>query len=416
MSEMVFSSLTNFADVTMGQSPDSGICNTDGSGLPFLQGSAEFGAKYPEASIFCNPPLRIAKVGTVLISVRAPVGAMNYANRDYCIGRGLGAFKAKEGLSNIVFLKHAVEFNAGFLHSRSQGSTFSAISSSDLQSVPIPRFNKNTQNEIARIFSTIDQAIEKTEELIEKYEQIKAGLMHDLFTRGIGVDGKLRPPFELAPELYQQTPIGWIPKDWNIKFLHEVSDVIDPQPDHRTPPEDVDGIPYIGIGDFEFFGDIDFQYARKVIQIAFAKQRLRFIPRDGDIIFGKIGTIGKPKSLKEGEYALSANVVLIQPNIASSYLRHCLDSIIFLKQVSDITNTTSQPALGIEKVRQIKIPLPNTNSEMNCIFQFIDNIDHKINKESKFLFKTNQQKSGLMHDLLTGKVQVSINSTEAAHV
>ena len=69
---------------------------------------------------------------------------------------------------------------------------------------------------IARILQTIDQAIEKTEALIEKYQQIKAGLMHDLFTRGIGADGKLRPPREQAPELYQQTPIGWIPKEWDF--------------------------------------------------------------------------------------------------------------------------------------------------------------------------------------------------------
>ena len=75
------------------------------------------------------------------------------------------------------------------------------------------------QEKIARILQTIDQTIEKTEALIEKYQHIKAGLMHDLFTRGIGADGKLRPPHEQAPELYQQTPIGWIPKEWEqLKF------------------------------------------------------------------------------------------------------------------------------------------------------------------------------------------------------
>ncbi|MDZ7685274.1 MAG: hypothetical protein U5O39_09995 [Gammaproteobacteria bacterium] len=72
------------------------------------------------------------------------------------------------------------------------------------------------QKKIGRILQVIDEAIEKTEALIDKYQQIKAGLMHDLFTRGIGPDGQLRPPREQAPELYQETPIGWIPKEWEV--------------------------------------------------------------------------------------------------------------------------------------------------------------------------------------------------------
>jgi type I restriction enzyme S subunit len=73
---------------------------------------------------------------------------------------------------------------------------------------------KPIQTKIGVILSNIDRAIESTQALIEKYQLIKSGLMHDLFTRGIGADGKLRPPRETAPELYQETAIGWIPKEW----------------------------------------------------------------------------------------------------------------------------------------------------------------------------------------------------------
>ncbi len=127
MSELQYKQLVDYADVTMGQSPESGLCNTEGKGLPFLQGSAEFGLSHPESAIFCQPPLRTAKAGSILISVRAPVGSMNYADQDYCIGRGLAAFKAKPGLSNTIFLKHAVELHSNFLQQRSQGSTFAAV-------------------------------------------------------------------------------------------------------------------------------------------------------------------------------------------------------------------------------------------------------------------------------------------------
>ncbi len=73
------------------------------------------------------------------------------------------------------------------------------------------------------ILSTIDTAIEQTEALIEKYQHIKAGLMHDLFTRGVLPNGQLRPPREQAPELYQETAIGWIPREWQYELLDNLA-------------------------------------------------------------------------------------------------------------------------------------------------------------------------------------------------
>lgn len=280
----------------------------------------------------------------------------------------------------------------------------------------LPKLDFGAQRKIAHILQTIDKTIEKTESLIEKYQQIKAGLMHDLFTRGIGADGKLRPPREQAPELYQQTPIGWIPKEWGMTRLDAVAEIIDPQPDHRTPPEHLEGMPYIGIGDFNQFGAVDFSKCRKVIHKAFKNQRLRFTAKQGDIIYGKIGTIGKPKTLSDGDYALSANVVLIQPKVTPSYIRHTLDSWMFMKQVSDITNTTSQPALGIEKIRIIKIPMPAVEQEIEGIAQRLDVFDGKLHTEARNREKLMKLKCGLMHDLLTGKVQVNPDLPEATHV
>lgn len=73
------------------------------------------------------------------------------------------------------------------------------------------------QERIANVLSCIDTAIEKTEALIAKHQQIKAGLMHDLFTRGVLPNGQLRPPRSEAPELYQETEIGWIPRGWRVE-------------------------------------------------------------------------------------------------------------------------------------------------------------------------------------------------------
>ena len=82
--------LASIAHIEMGQSPDSSTIVEGGySGVPFLQGNAEFGAAHPSPRFSCTAPMKMCRRGDILISVRAPVGAMNIANRDYCIGRGL---------------------------------------------------------------------------------------------------------------------------------------------------------------------------------------------------------------------------------------------------------------------------------------------------------------------------------------
>src|SRR5690349_12001087 len=86
--------LRNIAHIEMGQSPDSSTVREGvHSGVPFLQGNAEFGIVHPAPRFNCVAPMKMCRAGDILISVRAPVGAMNIADRDYCIGRGLAAVR-----------------------------------------------------------------------------------------------------------------------------------------------------------------------------------------------------------------------------------------------------------------------------------------------------------------------------------
>lgn len=206
----------------MGQSPEASCVSTDERGLPFLQGCAEFGARMPSPKLRCSPPLRVGKAGSVLISVRAPVGTTNFADQDYCIGRGLGAVTAKPETADSIFLLHAIEQNVGFLHRRSQGSTFLAIGLKELSALPVPSLPLEPQRRIAEILSTVDEAIEHTEALIAKYQQIKAGLMQDLFTCGVTSDGRLRPACKQSPHLYKDSLLGWIPNEWECFTVGEL--------------------------------------------------------------------------------------------------------------------------------------------------------------------------------------------------
>ncbi len=104
-----------------------------------------------------------------------------------------------------------------------------------------------------------------------------------------------------------------LPEGWTWTTLEALADAVDPQPSHRTPAEETDGIPYIGMGDVTKSGRIDRENARKVSRTVLIEHRGRYQLRNGDFFVGKIGTIGNPVRVDEPfDYALSANVVLIQ--------------------------------------------------------------------------------------------------------
>lgn len=422
MSEIVYAPLANFADVVMGQSPGADLCNTDGRGLPFLQGSAEFGARHPYSEIYCSPPLRVAKSGSVLISVRAPVGTMNYSDQDYCIGRGLGAFKAKMGVSNTIFLKHAVEQNAGYLHRRSQGSTFAAVSTDDVRTVPIPVFEYGKQSKIACILAGIDTAIEKTEALIDKYQKIKAGLMHDLFTRGVLPNGQLRPPRSVAPQLYQETAIGWIPLEWEVSGLSGkgragVGWI-------RTGPFGsalkgehwrTHGCPVITIG---ALGEGEFTHEELLFVGERDAARLSdFQLKAGDVVFSRVADVGRSAVIRGDQvgWIMSSNLMRIaidENKGRPDFLQMALAGDSRIKaQIRAHVNSGGRDVANSKVLSQFQFAWPGM-AEQDRIIALSNHVSKNLHLEKQKSEKLKIQKLGLMQDLLTGKVPVQVENAE----
>lgn len=208
-----------------------------------------------------------------------------------------------------------------------------------------------------------------------------------------------------VPEGYQQTEVGVIPEDWEVYMLDTVANIIDPQPDHRTPPEVVGGEPYIGISNFTVDNSVDWDGSRKIIPAAVDKQQASFLIRPGDIIFGKIGTIGLPKFLPNTSfrYALSANILLIQPNIDPYFIMAWLRSSEVKASISRELHSTSQAAFGIHKMRALLIPLPPTGAEQTAIANALSDVDALITSLEKLITKKRAIKTAAMQQLLTGK-------------
>lgn len=415
MSELSYAPLNRFADITMGQSPGNELCSTENKGLPFLQGCAEFGRLNPETVIFCSPSLRTAKENSVLISVRAPVGTMNYADQDYCIGRGLASFKAKQGISDTIFLKNAVEQNISYLHRRSQGSTFAAVSSADIRTTPIPVFDTTIQKKLAEIFTSVDTAIENTEVLIEKYQQIKAGLMHDLFTRGVLPNGQLRPPREQVPELYQETAIGWIPKDWRVLRLGSMAKIVSGVTlGSKEGLSSSIKVPYLRVANVQD-GFLDLREIKSVSISPKTLEFLRLLP--GDVLmneggdFDKLGRgavwAGEIEDCVHQNHVFRVRTVatILRPYYLAYYSESSFGKKYFLVSSKQSTNLAS---INSTQLNTYPIALPSIY-EQDAIILRLKGINKRIDAMKNESEKLRSQKQGLMQDLLTGKVLVNVD-------
>lgn len=128
--------LSDIANITMGQSPEGSSYNEDGKGTIFYQGSTDFGIRFPTVRMYTTEPTRFAKKGDILMSVRAPVGAVNIANTDCCIGRGLAALNSKIG--SITHLWYLMDvFKHTFENKNAAGTTFGSITKDELYNLPV---------------------------------------------------------------------------------------------------------------------------------------------------------------------------------------------------------------------------------------------------------------------------------------
>ncbi|MBR5469796.1 MAG: restriction endonuclease subunit S [Paludibacteraceae bacterium] len=151
--------LGEVCSITMGQSPSSDTYN-DSDGLPFFQGNADFGKIHPKVRVFCNAPIRIAEENDILISVRAPIGAINIADCRCCIGRGLAAIRNLDTTIG-AYIYHALIANKEKLIAQGTGSTFKSIGREALKELYIPVPPLSEQEKIVAELDCLSGVIEK---------------------------------------------------------------------------------------------------------------------------------------------------------------------------------------------------------------------------------------------------------------
>ena len=181
---MVTMKLKDCCTIIAGQSPESKYYNTEGVGIPFFQGKADFGEVYPTIRVYCSQPTKIAEKDDILLSVRAPVGPTNLSPGTVCIGRGLTAIRPSEIL-NLKYLLHYFRYFEAQLQQKGTGTTFKAITQDVIKNleVPIPPLDEQERivSRIEELFSELDNGVETLRKIKQQLAVYRQAVLKKAF-------------------------------------------------------------------------------------------------------------------------------------------------------------------------------------------------------------------------------------------
>ena len=178
--------LSDIADITMGQSPSGSSYNEEGEGTIFFQGRAEFGFRFPSIRLYTTEPKRMACANDILMSVRAPVGDLNVAHTNCCIGRGLSAIHSKTGQpSFVLYTMFALKKQLNVFNG--EGTVFGSINRNSLNNMPIVIPSPESITAFEDTVAPIDDTIRNNYDEICRLTQLRDSLLPKLMTGELDV-------------------------------------------------------------------------------------------------------------------------------------------------------------------------------------------------------------------------------------
>jgi len=376
--------ILDIAEVIMGQSPSGEFCNTSGEGIPLLNGPTEFGFKYPTPVQYTTKPKKIAKPGDLLFCVRGSVGRMNYADREYAIGRGLASFRSKFSREHTRLIEYLIRLSLGSILQSATGSTFPNVSKEQIYSWSWDLPPIEQQMRIVEILGSLDDKIELNRRMNETLEQMAMALYKYWF-----VDFG---PFSDIDE--NGLPIGW---RWGT--LEEIGYTYKDQVD----PTELDyQLPYIGLEHMPK-GSIsleEWEYSDKV-------SSNKFLFDKGDILFGKLRPYFKKVGVAPVNGVCSTDILVIRPK-SDVFFGLLFAQVIqdeFIDYCSNTSNGTKMPRCDWNQMAKFKLPIPSDSVLIDFnkkIKSFVEQVISNIH-ENRMLIEI---RDFLLPRLLSGEIEV----------
>ena len=392
-------SLSLAADVVMGQSPPGASYNEDGVGAPFFQGKAEFGQMYPTVRKWTTAGSKHAKVGDILLSVRAPVGPTNVADIDCVIGRGLAAIRAKDHMNQVFLLWFLRSFEHE-IAAKGTGTTFDSISGDALrnQLINVPPLEE--QEKIVKIleeqFSRLDAALSSIYAVRKKAARFRRSLLQAAFT---GV-------------LTGHEVAAGIPKGWTSSKL---GDCVDFSP--KVPKEVLDASVTVSFVPMPKVMEISGQVVlNETISAPEGKRRSLTYFEDGDVIFAKItpcmenGKVARPVGLVNGAAFGSTEFHVLRPSrgIIGEYLRHVLVHDDFRRDAERaMTGAVGQRRVPRKYLEAFELVLPPIDEQIEIVAileEQLSRLDESVAIADLIEKKSSALRRSFLHAAFTGEL------------
>ena len=383
--------LKDTTEIIMGQSPPSETYNIEGKGYPFLQGKADFSERYPKPTKWCTKPLKVAEGGSILISVRAPVGDVNLADQNYIIGRGLCSIRFNKNYDN-EFLFYCLMYNKKRIESQGSGTTFQSINKATLDNFTILFPPLPEQRAIARALRAVQAAREARLREITLERERKAALMEHLFTHGT------------RGEPTKMTEIGEMPEGWKTPKLADLAEIQSGGTPLRNHHEYYNGsINWAKTLDLN--DGIVRSTEEKITDLGFHSIRGKIRPIDTVMVamYGGSGTVGKSGILGIPA-ATNQAVCCIEPNFER------FDSLYLLYYLIHFRPNWMRYAIGTRKdpniskgiIESLKIPLPPLGQQKE-ISRTIKACDTKITALGQEACLLDELFRAMLEELMTGR-------------
>lgn len=377
------SSLGEIAAINMGQSPPSSVVNDSGDGLPFIQGNAEFGARFPSPRLFCTDCPKTVDAGDILLSVRAPVGELNVAPKRLCIGRGLAGLRSINGDQD--FFYYALGGLAPAFARLSQGSTFDAINGKDLRGIPLVLPPHYEQRRIAEVLRSVDDAIAAQSALCSHLRQVADDLADELYAREIAdCDGELIA-YGDACETVQ---VGIVVKPASYYV-------------------DDGGVPALRSTNIKR-NAIDYSALVQLSQEGHEINRKSAL-RAGDVVTIRTGEPGKTAVIADDAPSPLNCIDIIfsrpKPALRPYFAAYFINSNTARFQIAAMQGGLAQQHFNVGEMKKLRMPLPNL-ARQDRIIEVMDAAWQSVRLEEAQLATLKSTKVALMSALLSGHVRV----------
>lgn len=341
------------------------------------------------------------KKDSVTVTGRGTLGHAKYRNFDFdAIIRIIILEKKYEDINGYL-ISEIINFFKPFIFESTSIPQLTAPSVAKTR-IYLPK-DPEEQKHISDILSTCDTVIQNTQKTIDKYKAIKQGMMQDLFTRGLTKDGKLRPSYKEAPELYKESELGMIPKEWEIKALNEIySKVTNAFVGTATPYYVESGHFYLESNNVKN-GFINFNNKIFINDYFYEKQKNNLL-HTGDLVMVQSGHVGHTAVIPEelNNTAAHAVIIIANPKIDASpyFYNYYFFSENAINMISKVTKGNTIKHILSSEMKNFKVCYPKMEEQL-AIAKRLSSIDSTIQKEEAILEKYKNIKTGLMARLLT---------------